>query len=109
LNVASSWIECSEQLPLNARLVRYEDTVNDFESQMRGVLEFLELPWRDELVDLKSRTSTQHRVGTPSYHQIAQPIHKKSAGKWQRYREYFEPFRDQLNPFVERFGYQWDE
>ncbi|MFT5523543.1 MAG: tetratricopeptide (TPR) repeat protein, partial [Pirellulaceae bacterium] len=102
------WIRSRELWPLQALEVRYEDSVNDFESQLRNVLSFLNLPWCGEILQAKSRTSQQHRVNTPSYHQIARPIYKTSVDRWRRYAKYFQPLEKDLRPLVERFGYHWD-
>jgi hypothetical protein len=36
---------------------------------------------------------------------VVEPINRKGIGRWQRYREYFEPALPILEPMLEQWGY----
>jgi tetratricopeptide (TPR) repeat protein len=85
--------------------VVYEDVVEDPESALRGLLTFLELPWRDEMLDHELTAKNRGRVKTASYAQVVEPIYRRSRGRWQHYREHMEPVLPVLAPWAEQFGY----
>jgi sulfotransferase family protein len=84
--------------------VRYEDTVADLERQARTVLEFLELPWDDSVLEYHRRAQTKH-VHSPTYEAVTKPVYSSSIGRWRNYAAQFEPYLKILQPFVEAFGY----
>ncbi len=84
--------------------VRYEDTVDDIESQARRVLDFLELDWDDRVLDYRDRAQSKH-VHSPTYEAVTKPIYRSSVGRWRNYEKYLEPVMDILQPFVNAFGY----
>jgi hypothetical protein len=44
-------------------------------------------------------------IRTPSYSKVTEPIDPRAAGRWQRYREYFEPVLPILRPMLEHWNY----
>ena len=63
--VMGAWIASREKYSLEWKQVRYEDTVGDLEGAMRGMLEFLALPWDDAVLTFHERT-TEKASTTPS-------------------------------------------
>jgi len=47
-------------------------------------------------------------TATPSYTQVIEPINSKGIGRWQRYRQPFEPVLPILEPMLEHWGYALD-
>lgn len=74
--------------------VRYEDTVEDIETQSRRLLEFLELPFEEAVL---SFYATKRLVKTPSASQVREPIYKTSVAAWKKYEKH-------LGPLIENLG-----
>jgi tetratricopeptide (TPR) repeat protein len=102
--VMGLWLHYREVLPLSVLPVRYEDLVADLPGETRRILEFLDLPWNDAVLDYAEHAKTR-TIATPSYHQVVQPIYRRSVGRWRNYAGAFEDVLPILQPFIEAFGY----
>ena len=103
--IFENWHKARKLLPLDVHHVRYERMVADLEGEMRPLISFLGLPWRDEVLDNQASAARRGLVRTASYSQIGQPLYTRSAGRWERYRRYLEPVIPILTPWVEKMGY----
>lgn len=100
------WNKYKESMPdLQTHTIRYEDLVNDFNGEVAKMLEFLDLEWNDSVLEYNKNAKKNPRVNTPSYSQITEPIYKRAAYRWENYRKYFEPYLEQLKPYIEDLGY----
>lgn len=99
-----AWLKIREMLSNSWIEVRYEDTVADIEHQARTVLDFLELPWDDAVLQYRRRAETKH-VHSPTYEAVTKPVYSSSIGRWKNYAEQLEPAQEILQPFVEAFSY----
>lgn len=90
------------KLDLDLRVQGYEALVNDFEQEIRAVLEFAGLEWRPGLSAFEARAAA---VATPSADQLASGLNTEGVGQWRRYRKEMAPVLARLEPWVERFGY----
>ena len=81
---------------------RYETLVSNPERETRQLLDFLELPWDDGVLDFHARTKA---VRTPTYADVSQPIHQKAVGRWKNYEKYLAPHLSLLEPYLRAFGY----
>lgn len=84
--------------------IRYEALTDQFEDETRRLLNGLGLAW-DEAVLGYARRSSERNVVTPSYAQVSEPVYRRAAGRWTRYRSQLEPALDILKPWMERLGY----
>ena len=84
--------------------VRYEDLVNDFENQVRQVLDFLGLDWDDKIASFHQHAQNRD-VRTASSRQVTQPLYKTALARWQRYEKHLQPHIPALQPFIDTFGY----
>jgi len=91
------------ELPMHT--VVYEKVVADRERELRSLIEFLGVEWRDEVLDHETTARTRGRIKTASYAQVGQPLYTRSAGRWQNYRKHLEPILPILEPWVRKFGY----
>jgi hypothetical protein len=91
------------QPPLHVN--RYEDLVEDRDRELRPLLDFLGLEWDERVLDHESTAKARGHIKTASYAQVVEPIYKRSAGRWENYREHLEPVLPVLAPWVARFGY----
>lgn len=66
---------------------------------------FLGLGWHEAALDHQATAKGRGLVTTASYSQITEPIYKRAAGRWERYRQHLEPILPKLAPWVDKFGY----
>ena len=99
------WQKCAAQLPMTYHTVRYESLVTDFETEVRSLLEFLEVGWDEAVLGYATRAREKAIINTPSYQAVTEPINTRAKFRWVRYREQMKPILDDLAPFVEAFGY----
>lgn len=85
--------------------VRYESLVADFAAQILELTEFLELPWNDTLLAPAEHARKKGFISTPSYAQVAQPVHRESVDKWRHYKPYLSQVLAPLRPYFERWAY----
>ena len=74
-------------LPGKVLRVHYEHVVDDAESQVRRILEFLDVPFEEACL---SFYRTDRSVRTPSSEQVRQPIYRRGLEYWRN----FEPYLD---------------
>lgn len=73
--------------------VRYEDFVADQEGQSRALMEYLELPWSEEVLAFEK---ADRPVRTASAAQVRQPIYGSSVDLWKRYGDRLKRLTDIL-------------
>ena len=74
--------------------VAYEDVVRDQEGESRRIIEFLDLPWEDQVLRFHESPTPS---ATASAVQVRRPIYASSVGKWRRHEQALEPFRNRLS------------
>lgn len=103
--VMSGWRAIVEAIPLNVQSVRYERLVEDPESELRPLVDFLGLEWDDQMLAHTDTAKKRGVIITPSYDQVTEPLSSKSVGRWKQYREQLEPVLGVLLPWAEWLGY----
>ena len=103
--VFANFSRARELLPLRVHEVRYERMIADLEGEMRPLLEFLGLPWREAVLDNQGSAAKRATVRTASYAQIGEPLYQRAVGRWERYTEHLEPVMPVLQPWISRLGY----
>lgn len=103
--VFESWTRAISLLPIDFHAVRYERMVDDLESEMRGLLGFLGIPWDPKVLDNRASAAKREHIRTASYSQVTEPIYRRSAGRWERYRAQLDEVLPILAPWAERMGY----
>ena len=99
------WEHASALFPVDAKTVVYERLVEDVAGEVRPLFDWLGLDWRDEALDHQSTAKSRGLITTASYSQVTEPIYKRAAGRWERYRVHLEPIFPIVKPWVEKFGY----
>ncbi|HSM68656.1 MAG TPA: sulfotransferase [Xanthomonadales bacterium] len=89
---------------LAMHFVRYENVVDDFETEVRALIEFLGLDWEHALFDYQL-TAKSRDIRTPSSSQVIQPLYTSSIGKWRHYQEWIGTRFEPLDKWVEKWGY----
>jgi hypothetical protein len=85
--------------------VRYEQLTADFETEVRKLSEFLELPWDEAMLAPGEHARGKGFISTPSYAQVLAPISDKAVGRWKHYQKHFTDVLPALLPWIERWGY----
>ncbi len=86
-----------EVLPGKVLRVQYEDVVTDLETQVRRILDYLELPWEDNCLRFHT---TERAVRTASSEQVRQPIYTSGVGFWRHYAPHLDELREILAPIL---------
>jgi hypothetical protein len=79
--------------------VRYENVVDDLESEARRIMDHCGLAWDEACLRFYE---TQRPVLTSSFAQVRQPIYRHSIGRWR-------PYSRMLQPLVEALGVQLNQ
>ncbi|MBN8501198.1 MAG: sulfotransferase [Sphingomonadales bacterium] len=103
--VFANYTRAAELLKLRVHAVRYERMIADLEAEMRPLLAFLGLEWREQVLDNQGSAARRGTVRTASYAQIGQPLYSRAVGRWQRYRSQLEPVMPILDPWIARLNY----
>lgn len=80
--------------------LRYEALVMDFDSEIRRLLDYLELPYEAALGDFHRNEAP---VATASAVQVRQPLYRSSVGAWRRYEAHLGPLKERLT----ELGVEW--
>ncbi len=99
------WINQAAVLAPDVLELRYEDVVDDIEAQSRRIAEFIGIDWDERMVNFHQRAKDRGFIGTPSYHQVVEPINRRGMARWEKYREYMEPAIPILQRHIERWNY----
>lgn len=99
------WEHASALFPVDAKTIVYERLVEDVTGEVRPLFDWLGLDWREEALDHQSTAKSRGLITTASYSQVTEPIYKRAAGRWERYRAYLEPIFPIVRPWAEKFGY----
>lgn len=84
--------------------VKYEDTVTQMEREARRALEFLGLPWEEQVLNYRDRLKDK-AVGSPTYEAVSQPLYTRAIGRWKNYEEFLAPVIPTLRASIDAFGY----
>lgn len=104
--VFTNFERASALLPLRVHRVRYERMIADLEAEMRSLLAFLGLNWRDDVLDNQASAARRGAVRTASYAQIGQPLYARAVGRWERYRKQLSPILPVLQPWIAKLDYE---
>jgi hypothetical protein len=96
---------CRSEYNLNVHTIRYEDLLEDLKGESSALLTFLDLTWETKMEDYRATALKRGRINTPSYSQVSQPIYKEAKYRWVNYKEYLDKYSDQIEPWIQEFGY----
>ena len=80
--------------------VQYEDVVNDFEVQVRRILDYCGLPFEEACL---SFYKTERAVRTPSSEQVRQPIYRGGIDQWKNFEAHLEPLKKSLGSVLDDY------
>ena len=96
---------CKADYNLNIHTMKYEDLLEDLKGESSSLLKFLDLNWESQMADYHTTALKRGRINTPSYSQVSQPIYKDAKYRWINYKDYLGKYLDQIEPWIEEFGY----
>ncbi|TVV74498.1 tetratricopeptide repeat-containing sulfotransferase family protein [Sphingomonas solaris] len=102
---STAWHATVDRLPIRVHRVRYERMVTDLAPELRAMLDFIDVPWRDGMMDNRGAARKRQHIATPSYSQVTKPLYASAIGRWTRYRTQMSPVIPVLHPWIERMGY----
>jgi len=85
-------------LPGRIHLVLYEDMVADPETELRKILDYLELPFEEQCLSFHK---SDRYVRTASSDQVREPIFKSAVEHWKHYAQWLEPLKAALGPVLD--------
>lgn len=101
--------EADRLLGLKVFPVVYERMIEDQEAELRPLFDWLGLDWSQVETDHLATAAKRGVITTASYAQVNEPIYKRAAGRWTRYRRQLEPVMPILAPWIERLGYSFED
>jgi Flp pilus assembly protein TadD len=99
------WYRLNALLEPSVLEVRYEQLVADFPAVVRGIADYLRLPWDPAMLAPAASAHAKRFISTPSYAQVVQPVNSKAVGRWENYRAHLEPVIPELQPYLQRWNY----
>ena len=87
-------------LPGRVHHVVYENLVEDFEPEVRRLLDYLDLPFDEACLRFHENTRAVH---TPSSEQVRRPINRDGVERWRAYEQWLGPLKEALGPVLESY------
>lgn len=87
-------------LPGRMHRVIYEKLVDDFESEVRGLLAYCGLPFEESCLRFYDNTRP---VRTASSEQVRRPIFAEGLEHWRHYEEWLGPLKEALAPVLSNY------
>jgi tetratricopeptide (TPR) repeat protein len=103
-DLMDTWLRLRELGGFEWLETRYEDVVRDLETEGRRVTEFLGLTWHPDQAACHE-AARRKLVYSPSYGEVARPVHDRAVGRWRNYAAALEPLLPRLATYTKAFGY----
>jgi len=102
--VMGLWLDTRDRCGVDPLVVRYEDVIGNPREEISRCLSHIGLSWEESIESFHERIGRKF-VSTPSYLSVAQPISRKSVGRWDRYHDRVKGALQTLERFRIEFGY----
>ena len=96
---------CRDRYNLNVHQIKYEDLIEDFNSETSTLLKFLDLDWEVEMENYQETALKRGFINTPSYSQVIQPIYKEAKYRWLHYEKHLTKYSTAVEPWIREYGY----
>lgn len=85
-------------------IIKYEELIANFDEETQNLLRFLDIECDPMVKNYDSHVKSYKIISTPNYHQVSEPLYKRSLFRWKNYKEHLNPIIDLLRPYAKRFG-----
>ena len=103
--VMNLWTQYISIFSINYHEAKYENLVKNLEPTIKSILNFLELPWDNSVLEYLKTAKKRDRILTPSYTQVIKPIYAHANGRWKRYIKKTSNIYSILEPWIKKFNY----
>lgn len=103
--VMSTWIQLAGHQEIDKIEIRYEEMVEDLESNARRALGFLGVEWSESVMEY-DRHAREKVVRSPTANAVTEKVHKRAKARWKNYEKYLEPVLETLKPCMKALGYE---
>ena len=103
--VMNLWTQYISVFSINYHEAKYENLVKNLEPTIKSILNFLELPWDNSVLEYLKTAKKRDRIATPSYTQVIKPIYSHASGRWKRYIKKTSNVYSILEPWIKKFNY----
>lgn len=100
------WHKSGERLFKRICTVKYEDLLHDPLAVCQALVDFIGLPWNNDVLTRYIDRARNAVVGTSSYHQVAEPLYLRSVGRWRAYRKQMADVMPILQPHIDAMDYE---
>ena len=90
---------------LDIKTLKYEKLINDFNFNIKNLLDFLNLEWESNIENYREFTLKRGIIRTPSYSQVVKPIYTSSSYRWINYKIFMESPKKIVNKWISYFEY----
>ncbi|MEX0619048.1 MAG: sulfotransferase [Pseudohongiellaceae bacterium] len=80
--------------------LHYEELTADPENRVRGLLEYLNLPWEPDCLNFHQ---SRRAVSTASSTQVREPVYQTAVGRWRRYEKHLDDVKRLLDEKAIRY------
>jgi len=101
----TAWTRYRALLPMDVFTVRYETMIEDMGGVARPLIDFLDLPWDERILDVQQTARARTSINTPSYRQVTEGLYTRARYRWERYAEHLAPVLPTLLPWARYWGY----
>ena len=99
------WELYNNKLKINFHMIRYEDLIENFETEVKKLLNYLGVDWSNKVTEFYKTSKKRGMLNTPSYNQVSQPLYTKSIGRWKNYQDQFQDISPILDKWIKKFSY----
>ena len=100
------WKNYKEISTDNIHQIKYEDLINNQQSTLLKLMNFMGLKWDKKLLDSGAINKERGRIRTPSYDQVIQPIYKSSVYRWKNYTNELSKITLKIDKWCKYFDYK---
>ena len=104
-SVMKLWFQYVSIFKIKHHQVKYENLVGNFKKTTESVLNFLELPWDEAVLNYSITAKKREAIATPSYNQVTKPLYSHADGRWKKYEKQISSIYPVLNQWLKKFNY----
>ena len=99
------WKQYITVLPISYSTIKYEDIIENIETSIKPLINFIDLEWDKSVLNYKSTAQKRVIINTPSYNQVIKKVYKESSGRWKRYKKEMNTVYPTLEKWIKEFNY----